>query len=269
MRHTSSETQGERSLKTFFLFCLVVFLLILTSFSLRLFFLFCDSSFDGQHRYTLEIRHSAKSSDILTFEPLSSSLSIFSIESVNDTPSVIDTYGVPVDGSIQDTKGSVDKQNLLNKLYAYMFRITSGKGVNSLDIARLILFTHGIEKRDIKEEKITSPAELLDGSIRSEAFYDKAIVDEDMTIAIINAAGYPGLGSRIERILTSAGANVISVTTATDLEKTSVIEYTGEKSYTLSRVLRLVPLPEKFVDEDGISDILIVLGEDSIDPLRE
>lgn len=263
MKRKEVNTGGNRSIKTFFLFCLVVLLLILGSFSIKLFFLFKDSSFDGKHRFTLEVRHSPREADILTFEPITGSIDIVNLSASKDAGSLADIYGVPVDGVIKDSGDRVTNKNLLNKLYKFMFRITSGEDVNSLDVFRLVLFSYGVERGQVGVEKV-SDKEFISKNLIDETFLDHELVDENKTISIVNAAGQPGLAGRTERILNSLGANVVSVTTSPDIEDSSRIEYAGDVSYTLSRIQRFAKFPLKNVEEERLSDILIVLGEDSI-----
>jgi hypothetical protein len=266
MRRSSAQNEGGRSLRTFFFFCFVVLLLILVSLGIRLYYLFQESSFDGEHRFTIEIRHTDKERDIATFEPLSGSIDIFAV-SGKENVSLTEDFGVPIDGVIYDKGERLSKQNLLSKLYQYMFRITSGDGVNSLDVARIVLFAYGVDRSKISSSEIR-PEDISTNEIFDEVFLDSALVDENKTIAIINAAGEPGLAGRVERILNRLGGNVVSVTTAPMIEKYSRIEYGGENSYTLFRIQKVVKFPLKETQDIGISDILIVLGEDSI-PVEE
>lgn len=268
MRNNNLHIKEEGSLGTFFIFCAFVGILIIGSFSVKLFLLFRDSSFDGEHRFTLEIRHSERQIDIISFEPKSWDLGIYSFTSTKNIGSLKNKYGVPVDGVIKDSGGKVESGNILGKLYRYMFRVNSGTGVNSLDIARLIIFTYSVDRGEVEYVKVPIK-NTFDSSLLSEAFFDKTVMDEGKTIAIVNAAAYPGLASRVERLLTSMGGNVVSVTTTPRTEKKSRIEYDGASSYTLGRVLDIAPYSVKEATEPGISDILIVIGEDRIDQEEE
>jgi len=232
----------------------------LLSLSIKLFFLVQDSTFDGRQRFTLEIKHSNRETSVVTFEPVSNSISILSIKHNKEMVSAQKSLLVPIDGVIGDPSESVNKSNLRHKLYSYMLRITSGKGVNSFDIARLIIFTQGLQDKDIDMYEIGISD--VEPSVLNEVFVDRRIVDESQTIAIVNAANSAGLGTRLEGILSRLGMNVVSVTTASSVEKTSRIEYADESSYTFSRVKNKLAVPVEESSELGISDILIVLGED-------
>ena len=264
MRNNSLHDTEGRSLRTFFIFCIVVILLIIGSFSVRLFFLIRDSSFDGEHRFTIEIRHTDKEIDIITFEPVSRDLGIYAFHSSKDIGSLKNKYGVPVDGVINDSGSSVTPRNIIGKLYKYMLRVNSGSKVNSLDIARLIVFTYGVNRGDINYVKVPIK-KTFNSAVLRDAFKDRELIDEGKTISIVNSAAYPGLAGRVERLLTNLGGNVVSVTTTPRTEKKSRIEYDGIQSYTLRRVLDITPFTLREQAETGISDILIVIGEDQIE----
>ena len=94
-------------------------------------------------------------------------------------------------------------------------------------------------------------------------FTDQTVSSENISIQVINATDTPGMGKRLERVLTNIGGNVIAVSTQQKKETKSQIKYYGEESYTLNKIKQFLRYPVTKVNNEPIADIIIVIGADS------
>lgn len=128
---------------------------------------------------------------------------------------------------------------------------------------------------DLGEKKLTTKMTLPDGT-KVETI-DKNKVDADLNIylkdnkieeegfslEVKNGTKIPGLGSKLSRILSSLGSQIIKVENSPESDKTICLS--GEKlmnSYTLKRIINLTNcLVEKSNTKEA--EIIIILGKDT------
>jgi len=147
---------------------------------------------------------------------------------------------------------------------ALIWRYNSVKtNLTIFDAARLIFFAKNVSKNTITTKNIVLPKSVdqVDKMI-ANLFSDDAIVQENESIKIINATDKSGVGKELERILVNMGANVVEVSTASQKEPVSRMQYYSSETYTLNKVSRLLHFPVSKLDKQPIANIVITIGED-------
>ncbi|HVZ58206.1 MAG TPA: LytR C-terminal domain-containing protein [Patescibacteria group bacterium] len=135
--------------------------------------------------------------------------------------------------------------------------------LNSYDLVRLALATRGLSNNTVEDATLHLPHDQS-LELAQNFFSDKTIMQENKTIAIVNGTQINGLGTRLESALDALGGNVISVTNSSIPNKKSSLIYVGEKSYTSSHLSSLLHIPAQSTSHQGLSDIIIVVGQDQV-----
>lgn len=157
--------------------------------------------------------------------------------------------GVPLDGKIviEDGQGRLSVREIFPLLF------TPGKydldGLNELDIIKFLILS------SITAENKSS----------LDYFRDAEIINEKISIEIINSTEIDGLGGTILEMLKGAGYNVISVST----EQGQKSQITArKKGVSVQKLTKLFGLPVIEVSDSGIADVSIILGKDFIKNLN-
>jgi hypothetical protein len=261
-KKNSPKKSSESSLRILFLFCAMVVIAISLSLGYRLFNLMRDSKYDSNHNFLITfIYHND-----IDFVEINSSQKTFSHLKVRGGSNLQDTKKEV--GLLSDTDINLAKPFSINSLSDYFMDAAWHKNnvkssLNIFDLYRLSFATKHITSQSISSQELHIPFdENLSGTMLEQLFLDESLDQENKTVSIVNAAGVPGLGTRLERTLSHIGINIISVKNADDIKSTSSIEYTGEKSYTLDRLEDLLSLPPSQSSSQSISDIIIIIGKD-------
>lgn len=252
-------------MRTFMFFCLVVFILIAVSFCIKFVSVLQHSKFDGEHRFTILILHDKKSADVLSLDPEAHSASHVRLTDERDLPNPASYLGIPVDGIVRDQR-PVDDVGLSDAFLSYAFRFHNKEnGATMFDFLRAWLFTLGLDKNDISFVSLTGEktSDEVDTSA-ADFFVDRTIANEKVPVAIVNASGISGRGSELERVLTNSGCTVVQVSTAPSQQVYSFISYADDNTYTYKKISSLLSYPTKKMDGNKLSDIIIVIGKDSI-----
>lgn len=257
--------QSTRSMRTFLLFCGIVFLLIFGSLSLKFLSVLKQSTYDGEHRFTLLISHTKNDATIVSFDPASHTVSEVFLSGNKEMESPGKYLGIPINGKIKDSEKFSDNTDLANKLLSYLLTLRSKEqGLTSVDVFRLWLLASGMQKKDIESQQFTTALseDEVDEKLE-ELFIDEVLANEKISVEIVNATGISGRGSKLERMLSNMGIPVVQVTTASRPENHSSIQYADETTYTLKKLQQLLQYRASQMTEQGLSDIIIVVGRDS------
>lgn len=280
MRKKKAEKKSH-SLRTLVIYGAFVIALVLISFTIRLFYLIEQSKFDGKHRFTLVIgeekstlpKGSSTRQDfekqggegevlgIISFEPMTSSLSLLTFPKGSNLS--FSTFskksGVITDGFIRTRYNMNLEETIPSLLQSFLIRPNAiSTNVNFYDLLRLYWHANKVPVSSIVVDEISDKSFLL---------IDNAISAENVSVQIVNAAGQSGLGSRLERVISNLGGNVVSVKTAMVTQPVSKIMYYGEKTYTLGKLEKLLPIKTEVLDKEDIARIVIIIGEDNKDTL--
>lgn len=261
MKRKKKKVQGH-TLRLAITFFVLVGLLVAGSLLVKLATVVEKSRFDGMHRFTVEFKEE-QSSQVVSFAPDTRSMSILKIQDIPATFSAGKFLGIPIDARVKNRKGQEDiALELQSLLFSYGKVETT---LTPIDILRLWLFAKGVSSSSLTLREV-SPT-LAQGSIdriSSSLFLNYSLSQENASIQIINGTGALGLGSRLARLITNMGGNVVSVETSDDPIRQSKITYQTKKTYTLEKLVRVLGFQSSLSEEKGIADIVLTLGQDSI-----
>lgn len=268
MKRKKKKEEGH-TLRLAITFFVLVGLLLLGSALVKLATLIEKSHFDGAHRFTVEFKE-GQFSQVVSFAPDTRSISILNIQDTPATFSAGRFLGIPIDAKVKNSKeqampagrhGDVSSQLQL-LLFSYGKIETT---LTPIDILRLWLFAKGVSSSAItfQEISLTVTQASID-RISSSLFLDYALSQENVSMQIINGTGVSGLGNRLARLITNMGGNVVSVETADSLIKQSKITYNTKKTYTLEKLVRFLGFQSSLLEEKGIADIVLTIGEDGV-----
>lgn len=268
-RHASSSSDSRKSLRTLIIFCSVVFAIITISLTYKAISVMKTSSFDGDNLFVISFTKGNKA-DIVGFYPSEKKLTHLSVSNVPNPNNLEDSLGVFLDGNITLSKEFTEAKQAASFMQdAALFKKSATSNLSLLDLVRLSLFTRTLPPGNIQSEEIRLPLDdaRTDEMIR-ELFSDQKLLKENLTIQIINGTGISGLGKKVERLLANRSASVISVINADSEQKTSRIEYSGEKSYTVEEMRKFLSVEPVQSENKNIADIILVIGIDRADSFK-
>lgn len=279
---------GDRNLRVVLWFGISVALIILISVLLRFAAVLFASKFDGKHRFTVDIQTPSAKHWIVSIEPISSSGSILEVSGVR-TRQIGKLLKIPTDGKIAQRNDAEVSENTI--AFVFLDTILHYKNTDTnltlVDLLRLSISSYGLSSSAVKVSQLALPVNDYEtDKLMSTFFKDSEIAREAVSIQVINGTDVSGFGNRLARLLSNCGATVIAVSTASHTVKSSRITYVGKKTYTVSRLSRILGFPTYMLDttavstptpiplelepsqapidrQQSISDIIIVIGEES------
>jgi hypothetical protein len=257
---------GERSIKKVILFCVVVVLLILISLLVRLSIVLKDSKYNGSDRFTIAIVDK-KVLTFLSFDPATTSISSLRVTGMVLQAPPQRIIGIPVDGILLVAKPftlSTDPSEAIQTILLHP-TYTTKKDINGVDIFRAYLFAKSVSLKNIQHETLSMTKSENDiDKLAAQLFSDTKIVDDNLSIEIVNGTDISGMAKRLERLIDNAGGNVVAVSSTHEVEKKSKIYYYQKPSYTEERLQRMLGYPAVLSNTQGIADIKVVIGEDQV-----
>lgn len=259
-----SEQYSSNSLKTFYLYLGVVFVLICISLLIKGFFIVQQSRFDGTHDFTLALTEQNNVKEVVSFHPQTPSIAVLIIQDAIPYVSLAQKYGIATDGFIQTNDASTIGPDMTTFMWLSILHTGMWQSnVTVFDKFRLFLLAKGTTTNNKTVEKISLSHQSPDmNTILVSALTDQDIANENISVQIINATDISGFGQRLGRVLTNMGTNVVDVSTAQNTQKTSTIAYFGNESYTLDRLQRMLGLRAIKLTKQSIADIIITIGND-------
>lgn len=253
-----------RSLKKVLVFVLVVFLLLIISVFINLFYIAKDSKYNGRDQYTVSVIATTDKSSVIFFNPENKSIShvIMNGDRKNISPGRL--LGVLIDSNInlnEDLKSYSVSQILLK---AFIHPGNRKQNITAIDIVRLFMFSRSLSASGYNEESINlSSSNYRLGNIE-RLLMDMNIIKERKSIEIVNGTNVSGLGKRLETVLKNIGCNVVAVNASIEEVEKSEIIVTDNDSYTLKKLQRNLRYPIKITDNHDIADIKIVIGSNGV-----
>lgn len=198
----------------------------------------------------------------------------------------VDGYIIKPPDSIQplteeSLNDNLEKGKLLS-LYFCLLRKRCQTNFSGRDLANLLLKINQLKSGQIKtvafdEVGMVKEKTLPDGStilqsdyfridqLSQELFSDKTILNEGITVLVLNGTSQIGLANNMGRLVKNLGAELIGTGNTKRDFKNSVIYYRNKKlkdSYTLKRLAKIWQI-EKIEKNDQIEgEINLILGED-------
>lgn len=267
MRKKTATHEESKSLRTFFLYAALVFLLIALSLSIKVFTVIQHSKFDSHHQFVLAIASKGKVDQVIAFYP-TKSLSVLELEGKTvPLANAGKTLGVPLNGRI-DALSALPQDNVSSLLTGLVIHYNAVKtDITIYDLMRFIWLAKNSKPASMTKESLKLPQEEreVDKTI-AQLFTDEAISSENTSIQIINATDTPGMGKRLERVISNMGGNVVAVSTLQKKQQKSKIEYFGEKTYALEKLQNMLSFPVSKLGKEAIANIVVTIGEDSKNP---
>lgn len=273
MRHTKK----PNNLKTVFIFCVLVFILIFISTVFKTITLVKQSKFDGKHTLNVQI-DTTSSSQVISFAPEKRTIHIVTIQKDSQEKKQISKLlEVPIDGFIMPSEkkkvpflAKFDESNISDQLLSTLVNIRSvTTNLTILDIMRLFMFSKSISSKDILLKEINASFEdVTIDKISSSVFSENTILQEKVSIQIINGTDIVGLGNRFARLVGNIGGNVVAVSTSDDIVTHSHIRYFGEPTYTLERLSRILQVVPTKSYQQTVSDIVIIIGKNKMSSMQ-
>jgi hypothetical protein len=204
---------------------------------------------------------------LVSFEPLTNSLSLltFSKNSHLLFSALNRTVGVIPDGYIKTRYHLFLNDAISSILKSLLFHQTSiSQSTNFYDLLRFYLYANKISANSVLIQEIDPSSEttVFDKAV-ARLFSDSVLSQENISIEIVNATGQSGLGSRLERVISNLGGNVVSVKSALIIEPVSKIQFFGDVTYTLRKLGALIPYHQERLEKQSIAKIIIVIGKDN------
>lgn len=255
--HAAKKAKKPKALQIAVLFFVIVGLLILLSLLVKAVLIVTRSHFDGQHQFVLQVDENKSTSMVVIFAPDTHTISLLTLSGVDAAHSALTTIGLPVDATMHSVIEGGSTSDIVGRVLS-----SSSDTLNILDRIKLFIFSKTVADEDIAAKSIQLPLpESLDTTV-AQLTTDHTLYKEAMTVAIVNGSGISGLGNATAKLLTHIGANVISVTTADKEQRLSSISYTGEKTYTVSRLGKIFDIVPTVTTKAGIADVIVTIGQD-------
>lgn len=263
------KTKKSGSFKLLWYFLGLVCALLVVVLVAKVVIMYAKSSFDGIHRFTISVGKDPVT--LFSFAPDEDSISVLTLPGYSGNAlETSQTLSIPIDGYVlvegnrdgDDYSGSVPSM-LFWMLARFRFLDTN---MTSIDIARLWWFAKSVPLHNIARVQLlqTQPTSTtVTDRMLEQLFADQTIRKDRKTIQIQNASGVGGKGIALARMLSNMGADVIDVSNADSFSEKSSITFSGQSSYTLTRLHGLLKFPLiQQEDAEQIADITITIGRE-------
>lgn len=252
---------------------LVVFVLTITSLGIKFIKLLSDSSFNTPSFNVLILDKDAR---VVHIDRSNHEIAIFKIKDARSEVEKLSnlgaalTFHVPIDARI--TYKNHEKEISDDQFFSFKNSLgslfnTRGAhytNMNSSDVLKIYIAARSIDTdntRKINRDKsyLKDPNKNIDDEL-SDAFRDESIVNEKISLEIVNGTGVAGFGSRMSQVLENAGYNVISVKNG-DHVSSQITNRTNSLGYTQKYLHRFLGLPIRSDSSTPVADISIIFGK--------
>lgn len=254
---------GPKNLRIAIFFLLLVFFFISVSLLFKVFFLFKESKFDGENRFTIAVFQDGNAS-LISISPGEKSATFLKIEGPIEDKNVARLVSVGVDATISLEDLEINPDNM-GSLFSKM---AFSMGEFQTRLTPIDLFRLGLTAKNISDSsvnKIAFHTKDDERDIKSKVtgvFVDKKISSEGLRIEIVNASDTSGVANSLANLISNIGGNVILASTSDESESESKILYVGDASYTVMKLSRLLDIKTEKTEDRGISDVIIRVGKD-------
>lgn len=133
---------------------------------------------------------------------------------------------------------------------------------NALDIFKIYFSAKTVKEMNRAQLSVDSLSELQNKeSLITNTFSNRIIFNEKNSIEVINRANVDGLATRVAKMLTHVGFNVISITSADEIPASKMI-FRIDANNTTDELVQFFPVFSERKKDTGIADITIILGKD-------
>lgn len=258
------------------LFVIFVSLTLIISSIIKIISSVKESKFQGDY-FNLIVKN--KNYYIININKITNTVSV--VEVKNNTDSSMDknklglNFSIPINAMIvyKNESGFKDIKDFFNFRTAYfMFLQTSGYtlvGMNKVDVLKVYLGGAFVSSDNYKVKLYGSVLgetnENLPGINNDiyELFKDNNIINEEVSIQVVNSSGIDGMGSRVASMLRNIGFNVVSVITDDEKRMSKIISLYKD-NYTIKSLAGFFKIPIEYTDEISVADINIIIGKDFV-----
>jgi hypothetical protein len=265
MGKKSAQQQSSKSLKTFYLYAVIVFLLIAVSLVIKSVLLFQASVFDPAHHFTLAVVQKGTVKEIIGFNPQIPGVSILKVDDKKITyQTLAKEYGVTSDGYVNlDDSIPLTSDVTVLMWSAITHAATLDTNLTLFDSVRLFLMSKNVAtNNDVMTDVSLQNQNISNTTEITQALTDPDIASESISIQIVNATNITGMGQRLGRVLTNMGANVVDVSSAQSIQKETTLAYFGDTSFTLNHLQKLLRVTPSKLTKQPIANIIITIGTD-------
>jgi hypothetical protein len=247
----------------FFLFCIIISLIF------KMVQLANSSIFDSRYFTVLLI---GKKVHVVNFQDGGQGISVIEIKTdrVREIEKMTRVkasirLGIPLDAIIKDNKDNPHIHpkeffTLENTVMGFFGSRYTTDNINKLDIFKIYLATYSVSLFDVNAYTIDENDK--DSGDVSEFLRDKDVINEKVSIQVINASTVSGAAGKITRMLENGGFAVISILSQDQDEEVSRIECKTSKIVAIERMKRIFPNDFACTQEAGIADMTIIIGRD-------
>ncbi|MDP2585457.1 MAG: LytR C-terminal domain-containing protein [Candidatus Levybacteria bacterium] len=243
-------------------FILLVFIVGI-SLTVKVITVLKNGQFDSSKRFTLTIAN-GKNIEVMSLSPDLKEIVVFKL---NDNVNLVEAgrfLEIPIDGFI--VQNSLDLNQKVDSLFVKTILNYNKLKTNLtiIDLLKLTMLARAIPESSVNVKMVGDANGLELDKVVGRLANDTSIEKDHQTIRIINGTEVIGLGNRLARLITNMGGNVIIVVTSDSLMKKSVILHIDEKTYTVKRLQKVLGYEVAREENNAISDITIVIGEDKV-----
>ncbi len=218
-----------------------------------------NSRFIDDGRFNFLISND-KENEIVSFLPQNHSISILKID--GNTENVYKFLEIPLDGEIRSSSLALNKptSSIISDILFSFKNIKTNFTI--LDLFRIFVFTKTTSPDNFTLRTVSTDLDeaALD-KISLTLFSDPKIADENLSIEIVNGTEEYGVGNRLARLVSNISGNVVLVSNSQNQEDKSRILYSGEKTYTVRRLERLLGFELIESRSQSLADITIRIGK--------
>lgn len=219
--------------------------------------------FDDSRRFNLTVLDN-KTLKALSLSGASNSIAVFNLDRSIGADFAGKFLKIPIDGFIYSPFLLPEKIDSL--FFKALFNYREFKtNLTIIDLIKLLVFSKTISSNAVVVQDIQKDINSLElDRIVGRQAADELIEKDNQTIQIINGTDIAGLGNRLARLVTNMGGDVIIVATEDRPRKLSIITYNDQKTYTVTRLGKVLGYPAVRKENSSISDITIIIGEDKV-----
>jgi len=263
MKQNREQTTSNARIAVVFIAFLIFVVLI--SLVVKIIVLIANGQYDGSRRFTLSISN-GKNTEIVSLSPSLQNITIFRFNNPISSFQAGQLLEVPVDAYVVSNSLNLDQKAnpLFMNLLLNCNKIKTNLTV--IDLLRLTMFVRGISNISVNSIPVSDPANIASDNLVGHLMSDDLIEKDSQTIQIINRTDVAGLGSRLARMITNMGGNVILVMSEDNAGK-SAITYLDKETYTAERLQKILGYEVVREPSNAIADITIIIGEDNLNSL--
>lgn len=256
MKRNRAHPNDNRSIKAVYIYGYIVLVIIIFSLIIKSYYIFKMNRYT-EDNITIKVIMDNEDSYYFGIDRQREKLSMLKSQKINQ-PAILTDAEIRVFNDIPIKK---PKTIFLQAIYN-----PSGLQTNLtiFDLVRLLITSqiNTIKLIESVDNSDQNSAREID-KLALDYFSDSQIIDDGLTVQIINSTQINGLGQRIERLIVNKGATVISLINQGEKQEKSIILNTSHKEYTANKIGKLLNIPVNNKVNKSVADIVIILGEDA------